>query len=166
MYIKYTRRFEMRKLFISLFVFLLLTVPVRADEIDTLDVNITLETILVFTINNAGALTFTYDEYVDFGVANDIGDVDYDLTCNQGWQVTGIILDGTQGGQVADDWDAANWTLTVNTVTIDETAGVVIDSDGSAVYRDDSVWDVTLNIPWPESAATPDCTIQLTAAAV
>jgi len=156
----------MRKLLLSIAIFLLVAAPASADVVQTLDVNITVETILTFTINNGAPLTFTFDEYTDFDVANDIGDVDYDLTCNQGWKVDGIILDGTQNGQVADDWDAATWTLSVNAVTIDETAAVTVDSDASAVYRDDSVWEVLLTIPWPESVSTPDCTIQLTAAAV
>ncbi len=156
----------MRRIIISSFIFLLLTIPAHADVIQTLDVEITVETILTFTINNGAPLTFTYDEYVDFGVANDIGDVDYDLTSNQGWEVNGIILDGVQSGQTADDWDGVAWTLTVNAVTITEVGSTTIDSDGSAVFRDDSLWDVTLNIPWPESAQTPDCTIQLTAASV
>ncbi len=156
---------EMRKFFISIAIFLLFAIPAHADIVDTLDVNITIDTILVFTINNGAALTFTYDEYTDFGVANDIGDVDYDLTSNQGWEVNGIILDGVQSGQTADDW-GAGWTLSVNAVTINETADVTIDSDGSAVYRDDALYEVLLTIPWPESVSTPDCTIQLTAASV
>lgn len=153
----------MRKILISLIVFLLLASPAFAEEVD---VEITIQSIVEFTVNNAVALTFTYDEYSDFGVAQDIGDVDYDLSVNQGWQVEGLILDGTQNGQTAADWDAATWTLSVNAVTIDETAAVIIDSGGAAVHRDDSVWEVLLTIPWSESASTPDCTIELTASAV
>ena len=154
----------MRKTFIFLLAFLLLAVPAQAQE--TVDVEITISTILVFTVNNAGPLTYTYNAYALFGVAQDIGDVDYDLTCNQGWQVDGIILDSTQNGQTADDWDDSSWTLSVNAVTIDESAGTTVDSDGSAVHRTGSVWEVLLTIPWPESNQTPDCTIQLTASAV
>jgi hypothetical protein len=154
----------MRKTFLFLLAFLLLAVPAQAQE--TVDVEITISTILVFTVNNATPLTYTYDAYGLFGSAQDIGDVDYDLTCNQGWQVDGIILDGTQNGQTADDWDDTNWTLSVNAVTIDESASATVDSDGNAVYRTGSVWQVLLTIPWPESNQTPDCTIQLTASAV
>lgn len=154
----------MRKIFLFLLAFLMLTMPAQAQE--TVDVEITIDTILVFTVNNTVALTFTYNAYSQFGVDQDIGDVDYDLTCNQGWEVEGLILDGTQNGQTADDWDDTNWTLSVNSVTIDETTAAVVDSDGSAVHRTGSVWQVDLNIPWPESNASPDCTIQLTASTV
>jgi hypothetical protein len=154
----------MRKLFIPLFLFLLLATPaVAAEEVD---VNITIQTILVFTANNVAPLTFTYDAYSDFGVNQDLGDVNYDLICNQGWQVESILLDGTQNSQTADDWDDEGWTLKVNAVTVDEDGSVVVDSLGSAVHLIGSVWEVLLNIPWPESNATPDCTIQLTASTV
>ncbi len=157
----------MRRILLPLLIFFLFATPAFADtDVETLDVNITINTILVFTINNAGPLTFTYDEYTDFGVANDIGDVDYDLTCNQGWQVQGLILDGTQSGQAAADWDDSGWTLSVNAVTIDESTPATVDSDTVACFRDDQVWEVLLNIPWSESVSTPDCTIQLTAADV
>ncbi|MCK4720182.1 hypothetical protein KAU08_05965 [bacterium] len=145
-------------------VFLFLATPAMAVE--TLDVEITIQAIVEFTVNNAGALTFTYDEYADFGVANDIGDVDYDLYVNQAWQVTGKILDGVQNAQTADDWDVAAWTLSVNAVTINETTAVNVDSGGAAVARTGSVWEVLLTIPWPESASTPDCTIEMTASSV
>ncbi len=154
----------MRRILIGCMVFLFLATPAMAAEL--LDVEITIQTIVEFTVNNAGPLTFTYDEYVDFGVANDIGDVDYNLYVNQAWQVEGIILDGVQNGQTAADWDAATWTLSVNAVTIDESAAVVIDSGGAAVARTGSVWEVLLTIPWPESASTPDCTIEMTASSV
>jgi len=159
----------MRKFLISVcafaVTFLVLAAPASAVE-QTLDVEITIDQILTFTVNNVTALTFTYDDYADFGVANDIGDVDYDLTCNQGWKVEGLILDGTQSSQTADDWDATTWTLSVNAVEIDETTAVTIDNDASAVNRTGSLWEVLLTIPWPESAQTPDCTIQMTASAV
>lgn len=154
----------MRKVLISFFVFILLATPAMAAE--ELDVEITIQTIVEFTVNNAGPLTFTYDEYSDFDVANDIGDVDYDLYVNQAWQVTGKILDGTQSSQTADDWDDGTWTLSVNAVTINETSAVNIDSGGAAVERTGSVWEVLLTIPWPESASTPDCTIEMTASSV
>jgi hypothetical protein len=154
----------MRKLLIGVAVFLLLAAPAMAQE--TVDVEITINTIVEFTVNNVAALTFTYDQYSDFGVAQDLGDVDYDLNVNQAWQVEGIILDSTQNGQVADDWDDSSWTLSVNAVTIDESSAVVIDSGGAAVHRVGSVWEVLLTIPWPESNSTPDCTIELTASEV
>ena len=153
----------MRKLFIGLVIFIALATPAMAE---TCDVEITISTIVEFTVNNVTALTFTYDQYSDFGVNQDLGDVDYDLSVNQGWQVTGKILDGTQNGQTAADWNAAAWTLSTNAVTINETAAVVIDSGGAAVHRVGSLWEVLLNIPWPESNSTPDCTIELTASAV
>ncbi len=153
----------MCRIIISTFIFLLLTLPAHADDVQTFEVDLTVGIISVYTINNGAPLTFTFDEYVDFGVANDIGDINYDLTVNAGWLINGIILDGTQGGQTADDWDSINWTLTVNGVTIDEAGSTTIDSDGSPVFRDDALWPVTLNIPWSENAQTPDCTIELTA---
>jgi len=154
----------MKKLFICVAAFLLLAAPVMAQE--EVDVEITIQTIVEFTANNLAALTFTYDQYSDFGVAQDIGDVDYDLSVNQAWQVVGIILDGTQNGQTAADWDGVGWTLSVNAVTLDEVAADVIDSGVAAVDRFGSVWEVLLTIPWPESNSTPDCTIEMTASAV
>jgi len=154
----------MRKILIAIVAFLLLATPAFAAE--EVDVNITISTILVFTANNVAPLTYTYDTYAKFGAAQDIGDVNYDLTCNQGWQVVGLILDGTQNGQTAADWDGVGWTLSVNGVTLDEVAADVIDSGGAAVYRDGAVWEVLLTIPWPESNSTPDCTIEMTASAV
>ncbi len=154
----------MRKLFICVAAFLLLAVPAMAQE--TVDVEITIQTIVEFTANNAGPLTFTYDQYSDFGVAQDIGDVDYTLSVNQAWQVVAIILDGTQNGQTAADWNGVGWTLSVNAVTLDEVAADVIDSGGAAVHRVNSMWQVLLTIPWPESNSTPDCTIEMTASEV
>ena len=106
----------MRKLIIFFIAFLLLASPAMAQE--EVDVEITIQTILVFVVNNAAPFTFTYDDYADFGAAQDLGDVDYDLDCNQGWQVEGQILDGTQNGQTADDWDDATWTLSVNGLSL------------------------------------------------
>ena len=154
----------MHRFIFCFMVFLLLATPAIAQEL--VDVEITIDAIADFVVNNAGPLTFTYDEYADFGVAQDIGDVDYDLYTNQGWQVEGLILDGTQNGQTSADWDDAAWTLSVNAVTIDETTPVNVDSGGGAVNRTGSLWEVLLNIPWPESASTPDCTIELTATTV
>lgn len=142
---------------------LIFAVPAMAAE--QVDVELTINQILVFTENNATALTCTLDAYSEFGVATDIGDVNYDLTANQAWQVEGIILDGTQNGQTADDWKAA-WTLSVNGVTLDEVSADIIDSGGVAVYRVGDVWEVLLTVPWPESMSTPDCTIEMTASLV
>jgi len=154
----------MRKLFIGLVIFIALAAPAMAAE--EVDVEITINTIVEFTVNNVAALTFTYDQYSDFGADQDLGDVDYDLSVNQAWQVVGQILDGTQNGQTAADWDVAAWTLSVNAVTINEAGTTVVDSGGAAVHRVGSLWEVLLNIPWPESNSTPDCTIELTASAV
>ena len=151
----------MRKILIFLIAFSLLAVPARAD--DQVALGMSLAAIQVFTVNNVGPLTFTYDEYSDFGVAQDIGDIDYDLQANAGWQVEAIILDGVQSSQTADDWDDSTWTLSVNAVTINESAAVVIDSDSSPTWRFNELWQVLLTIPWAESASSPDCTIELTA---
>jgi hypothetical protein len=153
----------MRKLIIGLVIFIALATPAMAEQVD---VEITIQTIVEFTVNNVAALTFTYDQYSDFGVAQDLGDVDYDLSVNQAWQVVGQILDGTQNGQTAADWNVAAWTLSVNAVTINEASTTVVDSGGAAVHREGSLWEVLLTIPWPESNSTPDCTIELTASAV
>jgi hypothetical protein len=154
----------MRKYFILIVAFLLIAAPVMAQE--EVDVEITILTIVEFTANNVAPLTFTYDQYSDFGVAQDLGDVDYDLNVNQAWEVEAIILDGTQNGQAAADWDDTNWTLSVNAVEIDESLAVVIDSGVVAVDRAGALWQVLLTIPWPESNSTPDCTIEMTASEV
>jgi hypothetical protein len=154
----------MRKYLLPFFIFLLLATPAIAAE--QVDVNITIQTILVFVANNVAPLTFTYDAWADFDTPNDIGDINYDLTVNQGWQVEGEILDGVQNGQTAADWDDATWTLKVNGVTIDESAPVIIDSGLTAVHDIGVTWQVLLNIPWPESVSTPDCAIEMTASAV
>ena len=130
------------------------------------DVHVTIDQIVEFTVNNATPLTFTYAAYADFGTPQDLGNINYDLSVNQGWQVDAVVLDGTQDAQTADNWDDQNWTLKVNSVTIDESGPTTIDSGGAAVHRVGSDWDVTLSIPWPESQAAPDCTIEMTASAV
>jgi len=154
----------MRRLFIILVAFLFIAIPVKADR--QTGVALSMTEIQVFTVNNVGPLTYTYSAYSDFGTPQDIGDIDYDLQTNSGWQVEGLILDGTQSGQNADDWDDGAWTLSVNGVAINETSGVVIDSGGSPVDRSGALWEVLLTIPWSESASNPDCTIQLTASEV
>jgi hypothetical protein len=151
----------MRKPLVSFAVFLLLAVPARAEGQGGFAFSVT--EIQVFTVNNVGPLTYTYSSYSDFGTPQDLGDINYDLQANSGWQVEAIILDGTQSGQAADDWDDGSWALTVNGVAINETFGVVIDTDPNPVNRVGATWPVFLNIPWPESASNPDCTIQLTA---
>ncbi|HEX9744220.1 MAG TPA: hypothetical protein VGB30_02230 [bacterium] len=153
----------MRRILFIIPLFLLIALPVRAEQVD---VQVTFNTIVEFTVNNGGPFTFTYDEYADFGAAQDLGDVDYDLYVNQAWQVDGQILDGTQNGQTAADWDDAGWTLSVNGVTIDEASTTTVDSGGAAVERTGSLWEVLLTVPWPESNSTADCTIELTASAV
>ena len=154
----------MRIFIISILAVLFFALPAMAQE--EVDVELTISQILVFTENNVGPLTCLLDAYSEFGVATDIGDVDYDLTTNQAWQVDAIILDGTQNGQAADDWDVVNWTLSVNAVTLNEATDSTIDSGGAAVNRVGSVWQVLLTVPWPESQATPDCTLSMTASLI
>jgi len=158
----------MRKLVFSVFLFILLTVPSNAEPEPGTDGSliIFLGPVQFFVVNNSSPLTFTYDQYSDFGVAQDLGDVNYDLISNVAWQVWGQILDGTGGGQTADDWDGSNWTLSVNGVAVNETSAVIIDSDPNPANRDDALWEVLLSIPWPESVGTPDCQIELTAETV
>jgi len=151
----------MRKPLVSFAIFLLLAVPAGAEEQGGFAFSVT--EIQVFTVNNAAPLTYAYSSYSDFGTPQDLGDINYDLQANSGWQVEAIILDGTQSGQAADNWDDGNWTLSVNGVAINETFGVVIDTDPNPVNRTGATWPVLLNIPWPESASNPDCTVQLTA---
>jgi hypothetical protein len=146
------------------FFFLLnLTSPLHAD--DSVRIPMYVKEIIVFQVNNISPLTYTYNSYDDFGVAQDIGDIDYDLEANSGWQVDAIILDGVQNGQTSDNWDDSVWTLTVNGVAIDESTGTIIDSDPSPVNRAHARWHVFLTIPWPQSPSTPDCTIEMTASA-
>ena len=154
----------MRKVFIFVVLLLLAALPVRAERQGGFILSVT--AILNFNVDNVGPLTYTYSSYSDFGTPQDIGDIQYDLSTNSGWQVTALILDGTQNGQIADDWDDASWTLSVNGVAINETSPVVIDSRPYPVNRSNRLWPVLLTIPWPESISTPDCTIELTASAV
>jgi len=150
----------MGRLFISLVIFTALTAPVFAEEVD---VEITINSIVELTVNNVGAFTFTYDQYSDFGIPQDLGDINYDLISNVAWKVVGKIQDIPGGGQTEDDWDDINWTLSVNGVVIDESATEIIDSDSNPGNRDDALWEVLLTIPWPESVGTADCRIALTA---
>jgi len=138
--------------------------PARAEGQGAFLLSIT--AIQNFNVNNTSPLTYTYSSYSNFGTPQDIGDINYDLKANSGWQVVAIILDGTQSGQTADNWDDSSWTLRANGVAINETFGVVIDSSGNPTNRVGALWQVLLSIPWPESASNPDCTIELTASAV
>jgi len=158
----------MRKVVISIFLFMLLTIPSNAEPEPRIDgsLNIFLGPVQLFVVNNTSSLTFTFDQYSDFGVSHDLGDVNYDLISNVAWQVWGQILDGTGGGQTADDWDDSSWTLSVNGVAVNETSPEIIDSDPNPVNRDDALWEVLVSIPWPESVGTADCQIELTAETV
>ncbi len=156
----------MRKLLFSLLVFLLSAAPAEASPSEGTALGIILAPVQLFTVNNVGPLTFTFDQYSDFGVVQDIGDVNYDLISNVGWQVTAQIRDFTAGGQTAGDWDDPNWTVSVNGVVVDESLAAVIDTDPNPVNRNDAVWEVLLTIPWPEGSSNPDCRIRLTASTV
>ena len=156
----------MRKILFSVAIFLLLANPMFADSGDEGYILIALGPVTFFDINNAAPLSFTYDQYSDFGVAQDLGDIDYDLIANAAWEVTAIILDDTTGGQTSDDWDDLNWTLTVNGATIDESTSNVIDSDSNPIFLFGGLWEVLLTIPWPESSKTADCIIELTASTI
>jgi hypothetical protein len=156
----------MRKLLFSIIAFMLMTVAVQAEPFDDGSFGYLLGPVQLFLVNNSEPLSFTYDEYSDFGVAQDIGDVNYDLVSNVGWEVTAKILDGATGGQTVDDWDDTNWTLSVNGVAIDETVFNVIDTDPNPVNRTGALWEVLLTIPWPEAAGTADCQIELTASTI
>ena len=151
----------MRILLIFALAFLLPAMPLRAEN--RVQVPLDIKSITIFTIHNPVPLTFVFDQYSDFGVAQDIGDIDYDLQSNSGWQVEAAILDGVQNGQTAGDWDASTWTLSVNGVAINEISNTIIDSDSVPVDRTHAKWQVLLTIPWPESVSSPDCTIELTA---
>jgi hypothetical protein len=146
---------------LSLLIALVFAVPAMAlpgdDVIDSVDVNLTITAILEFSVNNATPLTCTIDAYSEFDVPIPIGDVNYTLYANEPWEVDGLILDGDA------DWDDVAWTLKVNSVTIDETLGVLVDSGLAGTELPNANWPVVLTVPWPESAAAPECTIQLTA---
>lgn len=156
----------MRKVLIIFWAFFTLILPVQADSGDDLTLSIVFGPVQYFAINNAGPLTFTYDQYSDFGSAQDIGDVNYDLTSNTAWEVTCLILDDTTSGQTADNWDDSTWTLSVNAVAVNETLPVVIDSDGNPVLRTGELWEVLLTIPWSEGPSNPDCVLEITASTV
>ena len=141
--------------------FLLPTIPALADIDSGLALSVT--EIQIFTVNNVAPLTYTYSNYSDYGTPQDLGDINYDLQANSAWQVEGRIFDNESGGQNANDWDDGSWKLTVNGIAINETTDTVIDSGGGPVARDDALWEVLLTIPWPESAASPDCRLLLTA---
>jgi hypothetical protein len=155
----------MRKLLIFIVLFTVFATPSYADRDDEFGFYIPLGPVQNFVVNNAGPLTFTYDEYADFGVAQDIGDIDYDLTSNIGWEVAAQIID-SGASQVSNDWDSINWTLTVNGVAIDESGPTVIDSDTNPIDVTGELWEVLLTIPWSEAAGTADCEISLTASTV
>ncbi len=156
----------MRKLLLSMIAFMLMTVTAQAVPFDDGSFGYLLGPVQLFLVNNTEPLTFTFDEYSDFEVAQDIGDVNYDLVSNIGWEVTAKILDGATGGQSVNDWDGTNWTLSVNGVNIDETAAIVIDTDPNPVNRTGALWEVLLTIPWPEAAGTADCQIEMTASTI
>jgi hypothetical protein len=153
----------MRKLLFSVFIFSLLCVPVKAEPARDTTLGIILGPVQLFVVNNATPLTFTFDQYSDFGVVQDLGDVNYDLISNVGWVVRAKILDTTGGGQTADDWNDASWTLSVNGAALNESTTVVIDTDTNPVNRSGALWEVLLTIPWSEGPSTPDCQIELTA---
>jgi hypothetical protein len=153
----------MRKLLLSSILFLILSGSVQADTSDYVTMGIVLDPVQLFTVNNIGPLTFTYDQFFDFGVSQDIGDINYDLVSNTGWEVKAMILDASGDGQTPDDWDDENWMLFVNGFLLDEGGTSVIDMDLSPVNRDDAVWEVLLSIPWPVGPSTADCQIELTA---
>ena len=154
----------MRSLVIIPMVFLCMAVPALADVDSGLALSVT--EIQIFTVNNVAPLTFTYSSYSDYDTPQDIGDVNYDLQANAGWQVECRIFDNESGGQNSNDWDDGSWTLTVNGIAINETTDTVIDSGGGPVARDDALWEVLMTIPWPESTSSPDCRIQLTASSI
>ena len=157
----------MRKLLLLAVAFLMFTglaAPAFATT-DTVTVVVTVNDLFFFEINSPTGFTITYDAYGDFGVAQDLGDIDYDLHCNDddGWTVTGKILDGTQDGQEAGDWDDTNWTLSVDGDALNETTATTFDGDTGPEYTNGGLWEVLLTIPWPEPADTYDCTIECTA---
>jgi len=153
----------MRKLALIAVMFFCLAAPAHAESRDDGFLLIFLGPVQLFVVNNSSPLTFTYDEYSDFGVAQDLGDVNYDLISNVAWQVNADVNDGPGGGMTPGDWDPG-WTLTLNGVVIDVGGGTdVIDSGPGAVNRDDALWEVLLTIPWSESAGSADCRIDLTA---
>ena len=147
----------MRIFLLSLLIALVFAVPAMADVVDSVDVNLTITEILEFSVNNASPLTCTLDAYSEFDVPLPIGDVNYTLYANEDWQVEGLILDGDA------DWETPAWTLSVNGVTIDEDLGVPVDTGLAGDELPNANWPVVLTVPWPESAATPECTIELTA---
>lgn len=155
----------MRKLLIFIVLFLLHAAPAVADATQSVDVKITIETIFRSEINNGAAINLTWNEFNDFDITQDIGDVTYDLSSNRVLQFDALILDGPQGGQTADNWGAATWLLSVNDVTVNESSGTTVDSYGPGVIRDDNFWEVLLKIPGVESVST-DCTIQITVSVV
>lgn len=155
----------MRIFLISLIAVLVFAAPAMAGDTHTVDVELTINPFIDFITNNAGPLTCTIDAFAEYDAATDIGDVDYDLTTNHDWQVTGLILDGVQGGQTAADWNAA-WTLSVNAVTLDEVGADIVDTGSAGDNDAGALWEVLLTVPWPEAEKTPDCTIELTVSMV
>ncbi len=156
----------MRKLLIFIALFLLHAAPAVADATQGVDVKITIETIIRSEVNNGAAINLMWNEFDDFDIVQDIGDVNYDLNSNRVLQFDALILDGPQDGQTADDWGMAPWLLSVNDVAINESSGTTVDSFGPDVIRDDNFWKVLLSIPGEESVSNPDCTILITVSVI
>ena len=153
----------MRKLLFSVLLFLLIAVPAQAKQADDIGMAILLGPVQLFTVNNVAPLTFTFEKYADFGVAQDLGPIDYDLVSNTGWEVKAQILDTSIDGQTPDNWDDEAWTLMVNGTAINESTSTVIDTSPDPVDRTNAHLQVLVTIPWPVGPSNPDCVISLTA---
>jgi len=153
----------MRKLLFSVLLLVAMAVPAQAKPAENIAMAIILGPVQLFTVNNVAPLSFTFETYSDFGAVHDIGSVDYDLVSNTGWEVKAVILDTSVDGQTADNWDDAQWTLSVNGVGLNESGSTVIDTSPEPVNRSHSFWQVLLAIPWPVGPSSPDCVISLTA---
>lgn len=156
----------MRILLIFIVLFLLLAAPAVADATQAVNVKITIETIIRSEVNNGAAINLMWNEFNDFDIARDIGDVNYDLYSNRVLQFDALILDGPQDGQTADNWGAAAWVLSINDVTINESSYTTVDCIGPGVIRDDNFWEVLLKNPGVESVSNPDCTILITVSVI
>ena len=147
----------MRKLLLLAVAFLLLAAPAWAVD-DSIDIEVTIDSILTFTINPAGPLTLTLSSVWASSDWHDLSsDIDVDVACNEAWDLDLQITDGD------NDWGGL-WDVRLDdgTWVQDETDGSQSLFDEHAAGTFDETWNVEVQIPWPTGPGTYDCTLAFT----